>query len=231
MGKRNRRTEKVIQMSQRINGLIDSIDPRDLIEMAKIEKSLRSSVSGHISEKWLRESISLIPGITDLYKPSDTGPEKDLDLVFTLNGRRHTIQCKSICTDEISESEKGIIYASVQLRSSHTAQRSFTGGEKIGSRYPVRGKWGVVAVHLYLLTGNLLDFAFIREEHLPSPGAKSILPEEERTFYIVPSVKLTWPDLPPNWVRTYTDLNFEDDQERSEQAQEVLPQESLRSEA
>jgi hypothetical protein len=185
---------------QRIRDPREWTDPDYLIEVLRDRPSVRGMVYGFLAEiqlgHWLHAS-----GIPlETHTVDDDHAKTKSDRTVPYNGRRYTIQVKSMQTNSIRESSPGIFKAGVQCDGSDRREVTLPNGNRVLTTNYVAGEFMILATALHPFTGSW-DFAFRLNSTLERTTSRKYS-EEDRQYLLKTMVRITWP-LEEPWT---TDL-------------------------
>lgn len=136
----------------------------------------------------------------DTHIVDDDHAKTKSDRTIPYNGRRYTIQMKSMQTNSIRESDPGTFRAGVQCDGSDRRAVTLPNGNTVLTTNYVAGEFMVLATALHPFTGAW-DFAFRLNSTLERTTSSKYA-EADRQYLLKTMVRITWP-LEEPWT---TDL-------------------------
>jgi hypothetical protein len=175
-------------------------DPEILVDLLRERPSVRGMVYGFLAEvqfaKWLHEN-----GIPlDTHTVDDDHARTKSDRTIPYNGRRYTIQVKSMQTNSIRSPQAGRFTAGIQCDGSDRRTVRLPNGHYVNTTNYVAGEFMVLATTLHPFERKW-DFAFRLNSTLPRTTSKKYA-EEDWPYLLKTMVPITWP-LGEHWT---TDL-------------------------
>jgi hypothetical protein len=194
--------DPVFKAKSRVKNMVDCLPKSQLCNLIKSNPCLRGMVCGYISELKFREFAENKSGASGVYKPDDHDREQNkADLVLEWNGRRVSLQSKSIQTDSIRW-EDGRYRAIVQNDASDKRDIALPNGDKISTTNYQVGEYDILVVPLYPLS-NEWNFAFKLNYNCRRTKSKKYS-EEHRDYLIATTEHITYP-LGEGWHPTLED--------------------------
>jgi hypothetical protein len=139
------------------------IQTEALVQLIIDNPSLRGMVYGYVSEAAFAAFLDDL-GIKKHFKPDDHKKTKS-DRTIDRNGRRYTIQLKSLQTNALREIEPGRFSGKVQNDASDRRKIELPGGDTIETTCYKAGEYDVLGVSLQPFTGAW-RFAFKKNKDL-----------------------------------------------------------------
>lgn len=175
-------------------------DPELLVELLRDRPSVRGMVYGFLAEikfaQWLADN-----GIPqELHVVDDDHAKTKADRTIPYNGRRYTIQVKSMQTNSIRSPSPGRFSARIQCDGSDRRRVKLPNGHTLETTNYVAGEFMLLATTLHPFERKW-DFAFRLNSTLPRTTSRKYEPAD-REFLLKTMVDITWPLQEP-WT---TDL-------------------------
>ena len=150
-----------VQARARVVTIIDSIPPKDLVYAIKRAPSLRGMMLGYIAEEMFMKFLRTSSEVSDIRQHDDHDRSMNkADVDFLIEGRRVSVQLKSIQTNSICfRTDLSMLQAGVQNDGSDKREVILEGGEVVLTTNYRVGDYDVLAVPLFPFTGGW-DFAY-----------------------------------------------------------------------
>ena len=150
--KKNKDHELAIAARARVPLIIDSISPEDLVSAIKRAPSLRGMILGYIAEEMFEKHVLVpIEHINEVRKFDDhdrTSNKADCDFAF--NGRRFSVQLKSIQTNSVAwRDDLQCLTADVQNDGSDRRDVKLPNGHTVNTTNYKIGDYDILAVPLF----------------------------------------------------------------------------------
>jgi len=175
-------------------------DPEYIVQILAETPSVRGMVYGNLAEiqfsHWL---VALGVPMGDQVRDDDHAKTKS-DRTIVWQGKRYTVQVKSMQTNSIRATGEGTFRAGVQCDGSDRRDVTLPNGHVVNTTNYVAGEFMVLATAMHAFTGEW-DFAFRLNSTLDRTTSKKYV-EEDRPYLLKTLVNVTWP-LEPPWT---TDL-------------------------
>lgn len=189
-----------------VSKIIDAIPPEDLVEAIRRAPSLRGMILGYIAEEMFeRHVLSQMTGASDIRKHDDHDRSLNkVDRDFVYNGRRYSIQLKSIQTVSIvycHSAER--LRATVQNDGSDKRTVILPTGEKISTTNYKIGDYDILAVPLFPFTGEW-TFAYKRNRDCRRSTYKGYSPEVQK--YLLATTEIIHFPLDEGWTLDLPEL-------------------------
>lgn len=139
------------------------IQTESLVQRIIDNPSLRGMVYGYVAEAAFKAFLDNL-GITKHFKPDDHKKTKS-DRTIDHNGRRYTVQLKSLQTNALREVEPGVFAGKVQNDASDKRKIQLPDGAFIETTCYKVGEYDVLGVSLQPFTGTW-RFAFKKNKNL-----------------------------------------------------------------
>lgn len=144
--------------------LLNSLPRERLVEAIENNPSLRGYLQGYIAEEKLKDFLSQIDGVHNVYKIPDRDPRKG-DFAFSYGGVERTVELKSVRSGSSREDILiGGVNCVVSVKNTDSLDIDGTGVKVTNLR---RGDFDILAISLVSISGEW-DFRFIANKHLPS---------------------------------------------------------------
>lgn len=194
-------TESVVR--ERIIEPHNWADSEKIIKVLREVPSVRGMVYGNLAEVQLWEWLEHQDGIDPAKMSRDDDHAKTkADITFDYQGRRYTIQSKSIQTNKIRDDGSGGFTAEIQCDGSDKRTITLPTGRQVSTTLYLAGEFDVLATALHPFTGDW-TFAFRLNRTLP-PTAHHSYSDEERAVLLKSLVPIEFPLRPASdWT---TDL-------------------------
>jgi hypothetical protein len=170
-------------------------DPEIVLEVLRETPSVRGMVYGSLAEvqlsRWL---IAHGVPLKDQARDDDHAKTKS-DRTILYNGRKYTIQVKSMQTNSIKSDGRDGFKATVQCDGSDRRRVLLPNGNAVETTNYVAGEFMVLATPLHAFTGKW-DFTFRLNSTLDLTTSKKYAPEDRR-YLLKTVVSITWPLQPP----------------------------------
>jgi hypothetical protein len=166
-------------------------DPDCLIEVLRDRPSLRGMVYGFLAEIQLGRWLHQVGIPLDTHLVDDDHAKTKSDRTIPYNGRRYTIQVKSMQTNSIREVDPGAFRAGVQCDGSDRREVTLPNGNTVLTTNYVTGEFMVLATALHPFTGSW-DFAFRLNSTLERTTS-SRYAKADRQYLLKTMVGITWP--------------------------------------
>jgi len=201
--KKNKDHELAIAARARVPLIIDSISPEDLVSAIKRAPSLRGMILGYIAEEMFEKHVLVpIEHINEVRKFDDhdrTSNKADCDFAF--NGRRFSVQLKSIQTNSVAwRDDLQCLTADVQNDGSDRRDVKLPNGHTVNTTNYKIGDYDILAVPLFPFT-QTWDFAYKRNRDCRLTYSEKYS-EEDRQYLLATTEQLTFP-INDSWT---TDL-------------------------
>lgn len=166
-------------------------DPEYLIQILQERPSVRGMVYGFLAEiqfaHWL--DVNGVPLATHVVDDDHAKTKSDRTIPY--EGKRYTIQVKSMQTNSIKEVSPGQFKAGIQCDGSDRREVTLPNGHKVLTTNYVAGEFMVLATALHSFTGSW-DFAFRLNSTLDRTTSKKY-DEVDRPYLLKTMVNITWP--------------------------------------
>jgi hypothetical protein len=202
----NEAHELAVAARARVAGVIDSVDPVELVQSIKRAPSLRGMILGYIAEEMFEKHV--LGGdsrFSEVIKHDDHDrTQNKSDRTFCFRERTYTVQLKSIQTNSIAWSnERGRLEADVQNDASDRRKVTLPNGRSVETTNYVIGDFDILAVPLFPFTGTW-EYAYKRNRDC-RVSTSSKYEAQDRQFLLSTTETITWP-LDPDWVTDLTVL-------------------------
>ncbi|MGM5989813.1 hypothetical protein [Vibrio navarrensis] len=198
--------EDAVAARDNVINIIDEVEPEDLVNAIKRAPSLRGMILGYIAEEMFEKHV-LEPHqeIDDVRKHDDHDRENNkIDRDFVFNGRRYTIQNKSIQTNSICWNDNlGSLSADVQNDASDKRPVTLPNGNVVETTNYKRGDYDILAVPLFPFTGKW-DFAYKRNRDCRLTTSKKYSTEDQQ-YLLATTEVITYP-LSEEWTTDIEEL-------------------------
>ena len=166
-------------------------DPEIILEVLESAPSVRGMVYGNLAEvqlsRWLvANGVPLENQLRD-----DDHAKTKSDRTILHQGRRYTIQVKSMQTDSIKQSGPEQFKARIQCDGSDRRRVILPNGHEVETTNYVAGEFMVLATPLQPFTGQW-DFAFRLNSTLDRTTFAKYAPEDRR-YLLKTTVPISWP--------------------------------------
>lgn len=182
-----------VAAKRRVLEIIDSITPDELVQIVKATPSLRGMIAGNIAELKFLQHLRTFKVFSDFYKPDDHNrAENKIDLCFKYNGRRVTVQLKSIQTNSIKwDANDNCLKCNVQNDGSDKRDIRLPNGNVVSTTNYKFGDYDILAVPLFPFTGKW-DFVYLPNSKC-TPTTSKKYSEADRRYLIRTVEHLTYP--------------------------------------
>ncbi|MBL8448581.1 MAG: hypothetical protein JNM32_01505 [Dechloromonas sp.] len=187
----------------RVTTIIDAIPPEELVSAIKRAPSLRGMILGYIAEEMFEKHVlNENPDISHVQKHDDHDRSVNKsDRDFRYNGRKYSIQLKSVQTNSIAWlPEDEVLVADVQNDASDRRAITLPNGHKVETTNYAIGDYDILAVPLFPFSGEW-EFAYKRNRDCRLTDSKKYS-EEDKQYLLPTTEKLHYP-LSDGWT---TDL-------------------------
>jgi len=177
----------------RVETIIDAIPPADLVMAIKRAPSLRGMILGYIAEEmFVRHALSN-PAFTDIRKHDDHDRDNNkADRDFLYNGRRISIQLKSLQTNSICwRNDLGCLYAVAQNDGSDKRDVRLPNGETVTTTNYKIGDYDILAVPLFPFTGTW-EFAYLLNRDCRLTTSNKYTAEQQQ-YLLATTEEITFP--------------------------------------
>ena len=190
---------EAIKARNRVMKIIDSVNPNDLVSSIKRAPSLRGMILGYIAEEMFEKYLKTIPEISNVTKHDDHDRKSNKsDRTFDFNGRRYSIQLKSIQTNSIKmDLSTERLIASVQNDGSDARTIKLPNGNSVQTTCYKIGEYDILAVPLFPFTEKW-NFAYKYNRDCRITTSKKYK-DEDRKYLLSSSEPITWP-LDESWT-------------------------------
>lgn len=198
--KKNKDHELAVAARARVPLIIDSIAPEALVSAIKRAPSLRGMILGYIAEEMFEthilDPIEHINGVRKFDDHDRSQNKADRDFVY--NGRRYTVQLKSIQTNSIHWSDlQQALIADVQNDGSDKRDVRLPNGNTVQTTNYRIGDYDILAVPLFPFTGKW-DFAYKLNRNCRRTES-SKYSDEDRQYLLSTIERIQFP-LGPDWT-------------------------------
>lgn len=205
-GVKDKDHELAVEVRERVPTIIDTIDPQELVNAIKRAPSLRGMILGYISEEMYEKHVlNAMCQADEIEKPDchDRTMNK-ADRYFPWNGRRYSVQLKSIQTNSVAwRHDINCLTADVQNDGSDRRTVELPNGLRIETTNYKVGDYDILAVPLFPFTGDW-RFAYKRNRDCRSCESSKYT-EEARRYLLSSTEQITWP-LTGDWTEDLTSL-------------------------
>ncbi len=185
--------KSAIAARERVQNIIDAIEPEDLVEAIKRAASLRGMILGYIAEEMFVRHVLTDPPFSDVRKHDDhdRGVNK-ADRDFLYKRQRVSVQLKSIQTNSICwRTDLGCLHADLQNDGSDKRDVRLPNGEVVTTTSYKVGDYDILAVPLFPFTGQW-DFAYkLNRDCRRSTSNKYSV--EQRQYLLSTTEQITFP--------------------------------------
>ena len=166
-------------------------DPEIVLQVLEETPSVRGMVYGNLAEVQLARWLEAhgVP-LSDQVRDDDHAKTKS-DRTILFEGRRYTIQVKSMQTNSIKEDGSGGFKAGIQCDGSDRRRVKLPNGHEVETTNYVAGEFMVLATPLHAFTGEW-DFAFRLNSTLDCTTS-SRYELEDRQYLLKTMVSIAWP--------------------------------------
>lgn len=184
---------RAVAARDRVATIIDAIPPEDLVSAIKRAPSLRGMILGYIAEEMFHRHVLLASHFSDVRKHDDHNREENkADRDFLFNGRRVSVQLKSIQTNSICwDTQANCLRAVVQNDGSDKRDVHLPNGETVSTTNYKVGDYDILVVPLFPFTGTW-DFAY----KLNRDCRKSVSPkytDAQKKYLLATTEEITFP--------------------------------------
>lgn len=166
-------------------------DPEIILEVLRDTPSVRGMVYGNLAEvqlsRWLVDNG--VPREDQLRDDDHAKTKSDRTIIH--QGRRYTIQVKSMQTNSIKEDGRGGFKAGVQCDGSDRRRVTLPNGHQVETTNYVAGEFMVLATPLHAFTRRW-DFAFRLNSTLEHTTSTKYAAEDRR-YLLKTMVPISWP--------------------------------------
>ncbi len=166
----------------------------ELTEIIQENPSMRGLVLGYVAEYKLRKMHFSDPVFDKVCKADDHDRSKKGDLTITYKGREFKIECKSLQTSSIRETEGGY-EGKYQCDASDRRTVNLAGGKKVQTTCLLVGQFDVIAVNLFAFEEKW-RFAFALNGDLPRSKFRKYRPAIQRQL-LATLMPVSWPPRAP----------------------------------
>lgn len=202
-GKYDKDHQLAINARERVPRIIDSVTPEELITAIKNAPSLRGMILGYIAEVKFEAEVLLPHALTDDVQSFDdhNRAENKADRAYVYQGKRITVQLKSIQTNSIKWSfEHESLLADVQNDGSDKRPVLLPNGNTVETTNYKVGDYDILAVPLFPFTGNW-DFAYKLNRECRLTTSKKYTAEDAK-YLLSTTEKITYP-LAEDWTTDF----------------------------
>jgi hypothetical protein len=189
---------EAVAARNRVSTIIDAIPPEDLVLAIKRAPSLRGMILGYIAEEMFGKCVLKDPRITDVRTHDDHDRDNNkVDIDFMFEGRRVTIQLKSLQTNSIVWREDlGALHGIVQNDGSDKRDVKLPNGEIVTTTNYRVGDYNILAVPLFPFSGEW-SFAYKLNRNCRLTTSNKYT-AEQRKYLLATTEEITYP-LGPDW--------------------------------
>jgi transcriptional regulator with XRE-family HTH domain len=171
------------------------VSVEELTLLIEENPSLRGFLIGYLAEKKLQKYLQTIPGITNIVKYDDHDRSKKHDMVFEWNGKKVSVEVKSLQTNSIKKLAPEQFSGKFQIDASDSRKIVLPNGETIKTTCLMTGEFDILAISLFGFRG-VWEFAFILNENLPR-STYSKYSSQVRQFLLKTAPTIEWPLTTP----------------------------------
>ncbi len=165
----------------------------ELSEIIRQSPSMRGLMLGYVAEYKLRKMHFSDPCFENVHKGDDHDRSKKGDLTVTYKGQPFRIECKSLQTNSIRQTECGL-EGKFQCDASDR-RRIKVGSKSVETTCLLIGEFDIVAVNLFAFEEKW-RFAFALNDDLPRSTFKKYPPAIRRKL-LATLMPVSWPLRPP----------------------------------
>lgn len=167
---------------------------QELTEIIQMNPSMRGLMLGYIAEYKLRKMYFSSPVFEKVHKADDHDRSRKGDLTVTYNDQDFRIECKSLQTNSIRQTDEGY-EGKYQCDASDRRTVKLRGGKKIETTCLLVGEFDIIAVNLFSFEEKW-RFAFALNEDLPRSTFRKY-PPSIRQQLLATLMPISWPLKPP----------------------------------
>ena len=166
---------------------------QELTEIIALNPSMRGLMLGYIAEYKLRKMHFSQPCFENVRKKDDHDRKQKGDLTVTYKGMEFTIECKSLQTNSIRNTEDGY---QGKYQCDASDRRKITVGRRSVETTCLRvGQFDIIAVNLFAFEEHW-RFAFALNDDLPRSNYRGY-PPALRQQLLATLMPISWPLEPP----------------------------------
>lgn len=175
----------------------------DLNTVLSERPSIRGILIGFLAEYKLQRTVFSDSRIHKLVRYDDHDRSRPADFSFEYQGRRITVEVKSLQTSSV-RSDNGGFSGRCQVDASDRRTVTLPDGTTLETTCLLAGKFDILAINLFEF-GHQWHFGFVRNKDLPRSKYRNYTPYQ-RSCLLATNVSVTWPLRPPFYSEPFTIL-------------------------